>query len=176
VDDDEDEPGGTGGTGTTRTTDSDDDEPDVVPTGDETAQDYADALIASYDDSGSSDEIFGRDVVVCVSPLWVEAIGVETFQDAGIAPADIANGSSDLDDVALDQATAEEIVDALPGCGLPLIDLFIDGLGSSVKSSPAKVACIEGAITEDQIRAILVGQIRGEETAEPEDAVAQCLA
>lgn len=174
VDEDDDGPG------TTRRGDDGPDEdpnedPNERPTGDETAQDYADALVASYDSSSSSDEVFSRDVVECVSPIWVDAIGVETFQDAGIAPADIADGSSDLDDITLDQAAAEAIVDSLPVCGLALFDLFVDGLGSRVSEDPAKLACVEGAVSEAQIRAVLIDQIRGEETSDPEDLVAQCL-
>lgn len=165
-DDDDDGPG---------TTRGDDDGPDQGPTGDETAQDYADALVASYDASSSPDEVFSRDVVECVSPVWVDAIGVETFQDAGIAPADIADGSSDLDDITLDQAAAEAIVDSLPDCGLPLFDLFVDGLGSRVQDDPATLACVEGAVTDAQIRAALIEQVRGEESDDPEDLVAQCL-
>ena len=165
-DDDDDGPG---------TTRGDDDDPNPGPTGDETAQDYADALVASYDESSSSDEVFTRDVVECVAPIWVDAIGVATFQDAGIAPADIADGSSGLDDLTLDEAAAEDIVDSLPACGLPLFDLFVDGLGSRVSDDPAKLACVEGAVSEAQIRTVLIEQIQGEETSDPEDLVAQCL-
>lgn len=161
-------PDGTGGVDT----DARGNDRNEVPTGDETAQDYADALVASYDPR--SDDVFSMDVVECVAPIWVEAIGVGTFQSAGVTPGDLEHGGAGLDDVELDQATAETIVDALPGCGLPLFDLFVDGLGSDVTDDPATVACVRGAVSETQVRDALIGQIMGSSASDPEDLVGSC--
>ena len=173
----DDEPDGT--TSTTRddpprtgTSLVDDDED--PPTGDETEQDYIDALVSTFE--SDRDELFTRDDVECLASEWVPAIGVDAFQAAGITPADIESGDSGIEDVVLDRPTAESIVDAIPVCGLSLIDLFIDGLGSDVKDEPAKVACVEAAVTEDQVREALIADILGTEGAEdPEDLVGPCL-
>ena len=92
---------------------------------------------------GRRDEVFSRDDVGASRPKWVSAIGVEAFQAAGVTPADIESGDAGIQDVELDRTAAEAIVDAIPECGLTLIDLFIDGLPSRVKDDPAKVACVE---------------------------------
>lgn len=148
----------------------DDEDP---PTGDETEQDYIDALVATFEED--DDEVFTRDDVECLANEWVPAIGVEAFQAAGITPADLESGDSGIEDVVLDRSTAEAIVDGIPACDLSLIDLFIDGLGSDVKDDPTKVACVEAAVTEDQIREVLIADILGSETDDPEDLVGQCL-
>ena len=140
----------------------DDEDP---PTGDETEQDYIDALVATFEED--ADEVFTRDDVECLANEWVPAIGVEAFQAAGITPADIESGDSGIEDVVLDRSTAEAIVDGIPACDLSLIDLFIDGLGSDVKDDPTKVACVEAAVTEDQIREALIADILGSESRRP---------
>jgi hypothetical protein len=161
--------------GTVRRPDSDGPGDDDEPTGDETADQYADALVSSFRTQADEDEIFTLDVVECVSPLWIDAVGVEAFQAAGVTPAELESGASGLEDVSLDQASAEAIVDAVPGCGLPLIDLFIDGLGSRAQDDPAVRTCVEGAVTDAQMRAVLVDQIRGVDGDDPKDLVDQCL-
>lgn len=148
----------------------DDEDP---PTGDETEQDYIDALVATFEEN--PDELFTRDDVECLATEWVPAIGVDAFQAAGITPADLESGDAGIEDVVLDRPTGEAIVDAIPACGLSLIDLFIDGLGSDVKDDPTKVACVEAAVTEDQVREVLIADILGSETDDPEDLVGQCL-
>jgi len=175
--DDEDGPGTTSGPGTTvdepRTGTTEVDDPEEPPTGDETEADYAAALIASFE--GDPDEVFTQADVECIAPKWVAAIGVETFQAAGVTPADIESGDAGLQDVALDRTIAEGIVDAIPECGLDLMELFIDGLPSRVKDDPAKVACVEAAVTPDQVRTALVDEISGAEGPDPEDLAGQCL-
>jgi hypothetical protein len=143
------------------------------PTGDETEADYADALIASYE--ADDDEIFTLQDVECISPKWVAAIGVEAFQAAGVTPADIETGESGIQDVVIDRDAAEDIVDAIPECGLELMVLFVDGLPSRVKDDPAAVACIEGSVTVEQVREALIAEIMGAEGEDPEDLAASCI-
>ena len=70
-------------------------------------------------------------------------------------------------------------MDAIPECGIDLMDIFIDTLGSDVADDPAKVACVEGAVTEEQIRDFLVDDILGAERTgdrpDPEQLVGPCL-
>lgn len=146
---------------------------DDPPTGDETEAEYAAALVASFE--GDADEVFTQADVECIAPKWVSAIGVEAFQAAGITPADIADRESGLDDIVIDASTAEQIVDSIPECGLDLMALFIDGQPARIKDDPAKVACIEAAVTTDQVRASLIDEIRGAEGQDVDDLAGGCL-
>ena len=152
----------------------DDEDP---PTGDETEQDYIDALVATFE--AEEDQLFTEADAQCLAEAWVPAIGVEAFQEAGITPADLESGDAGIDDVVLDRSTAEDIVDGLPACGIELIDIFVDTLGPDVKDDPTKVACVEGAVTEEQIRTYLIDDILGTErtddSQDPEELVSACL-
>lgn len=146
---------------------------EAPPTGEETADDYADALIASFEEE--PDDLFTMEDIECIAPKWVRAIGVDAFQAEGITPADLASGDAGIQDVVIDRTAAERIVEVMPECGVPLMDVFLDGLPSSAQEDPAVRACLEENVSDEQISEALIADIMGAEGDDPEDLAGDCL-
>ncbi|MEO6628039.1 MAG: hypothetical protein ABIP03_05660 [Aquihabitans sp.] len=135
-------------------------------------KEYADALIATYD---AANDMFTKPQVVCMAKRWVPIIGVDTFEAKGVQPSDLADASSDMSSLKLDEPTAMALVKVLPKCNIDLRSMFIDPMTAS--ATPSQKACINKAITTEAIEQILAASFQGkpENSPNPTDLAAKCL-
>ena len=120
-------------------------------------QDYIDALVGSFDPEEDGED-FTKDEVACLANGWVRAVGVETFEKAGVSPDDIANNGEDFNDMNLSEAQANDMVDVYESCGIDVKQLMLKSFVSDA-ATPAQQACIKKALTDDAVRALLVDSI-----------------
>ncbi len=125
---------------------------------DATAADYVAALEENFGRSGG---VFSAEGVSCLASSWVDTLGVETFQEAGVAPADVARNQADLGDLELDRRTATALADAFADCGLELRDAYLKTLEGNL-SEQGKV-CVDEMLTAEVVRQAFVAELMGEE-------------
>ena len=139
-----------------------------VPELDAAEQKFADAMEVEF----ASDDIWASADLDCLAANWVDAIGVDTFEAAGMSPETFAgDGPGEL---GLDEATADEMVDAMVDCGLGF-DAFRSAMS---QGDEAAAACLGDNLPDEQLRAALVTLFQGdEESFEPlmEDAFDECI-
>lgn len=123
-----------------------------------TEEDYVEALAANF---GRSGDVFSEEGVTCLAGRWVEAIGTETFRDAGIAPGDLAANQARFEELELDRTTAEALADGFDACGLAIRDAYLRTLQGDL-SEQGKI-CVEELLTEDAVRRSFVADLLGEE-------------
>lgn len=155
------------GTEPRRTTTTDD-----GPAGGATRDDYVDALLASLE---AEDDVLPRDVAACVAPLWIDAIGVETLEDALITPEDLETGTDELGDLEYPRSTAEAMVDAFETCDMPLTEVIVAALPAEAREDPAVADCVEGAVEEDLLREALIAELTGEDTSDYDDQIQSAI-
>ena len=128
--------------------DGDDAATDRTPT-DAPEAEYVEVLATLQASSGAPEE-----VARCYSEGIVSAIGVDALHEAGIAPADFAQGSPTEQGLELDDGTADEIAEALAACGVsPVVELSLASLGTDL--SDGSIACVtEGLPNEAVARAM----------------------
>ena len=143
--------------------------PEYAPQGNETETDYVDAFVAGY--QARPDPTFAGIDMACVAPKWVAAIGLDAFFAAGVTPQRIATETSPLELLVGDEATAGAVVDAIPACGVTLVDVFINGLGVS---DPNTVACIRRSVTEEQVRPGYIAAVLGSDGPDAAQLTAPC--
>jgi hypothetical protein len=124
------------------------------------AQPYVDAMIAgmvSSDDDEDDDLQLEQDQAECLAPRWVETIGVDRLQDAGLEPDDFAT-DSDPDLSALDLSDEEggELYDAFGTCDIDLKAEFIRSLTTEQNLSEEDADCLSDAFSDDFLRRIMV--------------------
>lgn len=128
-------------------------------------QDYVDALVANIEgDTGA--ESFGPGQVECVAGNFVDVIGIEALQAAGISPEEFAEGDgSDFPpEVGVDEAKANELFDQFDACEVDLIEVFSKIFAAEGEELTAEQqACLEDVFTEENLRASFVADYLGEE-------------
>jgi hypothetical protein len=117
---------------------------------DEREQAYVDALMTQPTEDMSQDQ------AACIAGHWVEAIGVEVIEAGGVTPESIRDGSASINDIPADRATAEKVVAAYEACEFDLTDLVISGFASMAQDDPAKLACLESAVTDEVAREYMI--------------------
>lgn len=112
----------------------------------------------------------------CLGSGYVDVLGVEKLQSAGIAPDALAEGSS-LDDLSIDDDTAKALFDQFAACQIDpkdiyisFAELFLDG-----PLTPEQRTCLDGVLTEDNLRRSFVADATGAELdPDPLDADDDC--
>jgi hypothetical protein len=118
-------------------------------------QPYVDALLAQPH-PGMDDEQAG-----CVAGRWVQVVGTDAIEAAGVTADGLRDGTSSISDVPMDRPTAESVVDAYETCQLDLVEIVVAGVSPSAGDDPAKVTCIQGVITPDVARGYMVLALMG---------------
>jgi hypothetical protein len=123
----------------------------------EAEQPYVDAMIENFR-SGDADELTLTDEQAeCVGPKWIDTIGVERLEEAGLEPSDIASDSeSDISELGLSEDEGGELYDAFGACDVDLQALFIDSLAADEDLTDEDRQCLVDNFDEDFLRRILV--------------------
>ncbi|QXC61886.1 hypothetical protein KSP35_03385 [Aquihabitans sp. G128] len=182
----------------TTTTDVDDPDPQVTTTtdpdddpttttepggggGDDGAysrDDYVTAMIGSFDEDDS--EIYTKDQIDCLADRFVDVIGVDDLNDAGVTPKQLAEGDGeDLPaSLGVDEELAGDLYDQFAECDLDLKETFTKALTSfgGAKPTTAQLACLDRYLTDDNLRRSFVADYTGEDLADdPIDKASECL-
>jgi hypothetical protein len=125
---------------------------------------YSKAILDIY---GQGDtEVFSKEDATCVAPKMVEAIGVDTFKEAGVSPEQIASGEKALADLKLLQPEADRIIAAMESCGIVLQDLVLAVYSGGTELSATQRTCLQAALPDATVRAIMSAQFRGNQPPE----------
>lgn len=97
----------------------------------------------------------------CLAQAWVDIVGYDRIADAGATAEDLGGGSSeDWAGLEVTDDEADQLYDALDGCGLDIRQTFIDAFS---EGSPEARSCVEGALTEDLARESVRNTFLGED-------------
>jgi len=126
-----------------------------------TAAAYADAL---DDGLSEGDASLGQIVVtgeqaVCIAPLQVAAIGVQTLVDQEVPPVILADPAYRYDELGLDNTQAGAMLDAYATCGADVFGLFAVAL--TPDQDEAIQACAVASLDRDLARTALIAALTG---------------
>lgn len=115
--------------------------------------DYVEAIATSLGTSDESGLVVTPEEADCVAPEWVDVIGVDTFVDAGVAPADVAEDTFTPDELGLDVDQGLELIDAFEGCDVDVYAQYFDVLSEGLDDT--QKACLEGEFDQELSRQFL---------------------
>jgi hypothetical protein len=149
----------------------------TTPTGRQRSTDadaYVKALAAKVKDDGS--EVFGQAEASCLAGAYLDAIGVEALQAAGISPSDFAESDGDTFDgkVTLTEAMGNQVFDRFEPCGIDLPTLFRQ-ISEVENPTSDQEACFDRILTATNLRRSFVADYTGQELdPDPIDELLTC--
>jgi hypothetical protein len=148
----------------------DDDDDGEVSEG---AQPYVDAMIESFDNAPPDELQIDREQARCLAPRWVEAIGAERLQAAGIEPRDFADqGDVDLTEVGLSEDDGNAMYDAFGECDIDVKRVFVESFSTDRDVSDEDKDCLADAMSDDLLRRIMVTTfVAGDEALNQDEAL-----
>jgi hypothetical protein len=132
----------------------------------EEAQPYVDAMVQGMTSTDEESDLqLSPEQAECLAPRWVETIGVDRLQDAGIEPDDFASDADpDLSAMDLSEDEGNELYDAFGACDIDLKAEFIRSFTAEQELSEEDADCLVDAFSDDFLRRIMViTLIEGEE-------------
>lgn len=155
---------------TTDTTDTTESAPE--PVSGDSRDDYVASLVSTFEDDGGA--MYTKDQVQCLAENFVDTIGVDAFEQAGIT-AKAAADDGVMDQLKIDEPTAREMAASFDTCGVDLRKIFLDQIGTDDMTADQK-ACVEDVLTEEAIVESFVNDVTGNDTAkDPFDEVMSCV-
>ena len=120
-------------------------------------QAYVDAMVAGM----TNDETvpISKAQAECFSSRTVKTIGVDNLKAAGITPEAMGSSSDtslDLSKTKLSVADANKVYDHFGECGVDLRDMMMQSFSKDESITPEIKACFEGALSEKNLRALMV--------------------
>jgi hypothetical protein len=137
---------------------------------DEDEQAFVDALMGQQ-----PPESMDAEQAECIAGHWIQAVGVDAVEGAGVTAEGIAAGTSSINDIPVDRATAEKVVDSYESCEFDLVDLVVTGFSSMVQGDPTKLSCLEDAVTPEVAREYMISALMATESGAPDLAEIQTL-
>jgi hypothetical protein len=129
-------------------------------------QPYVDAMVTSFQQGDEDELTLTAEQSECVAPRWVDTIGVERFEDAGIEPADISDdGDDELSDLGLDEEQGGELYDAFGACDVDVKGLFIESLAGEQDLAEEDRDCLAENFDDDLLRRVMVVSLTGGDDA-----------
>lgn len=125
---------------------------------------YAQAIAKTFTKKESPDDIVLDDgQAECVSNHIVDIVGVDTYEEAGITPADLEDTDGFVGDVDVTEKQANDVYDSFKKCKVDLHAVFLESMAQDDEASDEAKQCLEGAMTEDVIRGLMVSGMTGDE-------------
>lgn len=137
---------------------------------------YIDALAAEL--IGTDRPLLTQDEATCISGAYVDAIGLDQLQGAGITPKDFADaeGSGFGDRLVLTPDTANEVYDQFAACGIDLAEV-VKRMAGEEGLTPTQSDCIDQIVTDENLRNAFVADFVGRSLPDdPLDQVEGCMA
>ncbi|MBX3313485.1 MAG: hypothetical protein KF906_04115 [Actinobacteria bacterium] len=120
-----------------------------------TEADYVAGMTASLGSSGQ----FTDEEKACMAEGLVGEIGYEAWKDAGVAPSELANDNP-FAELGLDTAEAEKLYTILDDCAGGLYEASVDSI---LGGDESKRACVEDALTEEQLKQVFIDAFQGKQ-------------
>lgn len=125
---------------------------------------YAQAIAKSFTTKEDADDLVLDDKQgECVGNHIVDIVGVDTYKEAGITPADLEDTDAFAGDVEVTEKQANDVYDSFKKCKVDLHAALVESMAQDEETSDAAKKCLEGAMTEDVIRGLLVSTMTGDE-------------
>lgn len=156
----------------TTTTPDEGDEVEVSGSG----RGYVDAMTDAM--TADEDMPLSDDQARCFSSRFVDTVGVDRLQAAGITPEMLSDDDSTMEFTELDLSEAEgnRIYDNFSRCGVNLREMMLESMASDDDLTPAMRSCMEGVLTDDNLRTLMVmTMIRGSEALEDDVAGSELM-
>ena len=137
----------------------------------EEEQPYVDAMVTNFQDS-DEELTMSEEQAQCVAPRWMDAIGLERLQEAGIEPADIESDDegTELTSLGLDEEAGGELYDAFGACDVDVKALFVESLAQDSGLSDEDRECVEENFDDDLLRRVMVASLtQGEEALQQDE-------
>lgn len=144
-------------------------------------QEYVDAIVEISDDG---DEAFTVEDRTCMAESFVDGLGVDAMDEAGVTPDDIrADPDSGPGELGFDFSgeQAADFYDRLSGC-MNVRAFFLEGMGSGGELPDEAIACLDENISDDLLeRFFTVGFTEGDAgfdddlDQELDDALEPCI-
>jgi hypothetical protein len=139
------------------------------------AQPYVDAMKVSMANSQDESDPFNlsEGQIDCMAPRMINAVGVDRLEEAGVTPEDIENDTDSMDfsDLDLSEDDGNAIYDAFGACDINLRDVMMESFASEDVPAEAQ-ECIEGVLTDDNLRTFIVSMmVNGEDGMESDPAM-----
>lgn len=118
------------------------------------------------------------DQVKCFSARYVDIVGVDRFESAGLTPEMIAaDNDGSFEELGLSEAEGNELYDAFGGCGIDLRGLMLSSVAEEDEEmAPEVIACMEQVFDEDTFRAFMVtSMIHGDDAMETDPEMAEVM-
>lgn len=146
-----------------------------APSSDE--QDYLDAFAGDIL-SGEGRELFTADQAQCLARRFLDEIGLDRLQAAGIAPEEFNIDGALGQQLGVDATEADQLYDEIGACGVDLKEALLSSIASGGEDvTPEERACLDAAITDDDIRRSFIADFTGEDLPDdPFDRLEQCFA
>lgn len=136
---------------------------------------YVDAMAEGMASAEDEELSLTEDQERCISARFVDVIGVERFEQAGIEPADLRTDEEALEftEIDLSEDEGNRLYDSFGACDVDLRQVMLDAMAADEEITPEMQACMEGAFTEENLRKLMVtSMVKGEDAAEDDPALA----
>jgi hypothetical protein len=125
------------------------------------AQAYVDAIVAAVEDDGDNLFTPGGTDPECIVSGWVSVIGLDRLDQAAIEPEDFGTeGGPDMAALELDEDEADDLYDTFETCGVDALEVTIDEMVADAEDGEAMRSCVESALTEEDLRAMMTSLFR----------------
>jgi hypothetical protein len=122
---------------------------------------YIDAVVAAVEDDEDSLFTPGATDPECIVSGWVAVIGLDRLEGAGIEPEDFrTEGGPDMAALELDEDEADDLYDTFETCGVDALEVTIDEVVADAEDGEAMRSCVESALTEEDLRAMMTSLFR----------------
>jgi hypothetical protein len=137
----------------TTTTEGGSNDPVEVDAG---GQAYVDAMVQSM--RAEDDFPLSDDQAQCFASRFVNTIGVDRLNAAGVTPEMIAGDDDSMEFTELDLSEDEgnELYDQFGECNIDLREMFLQSMAADEDVSPAMQSCMETVLTDDNLRKLMV--------------------
>ncbi len=152
----------------------------VEPGPNDEADPYIDALKRSWQASNleGDDLPMTDDQIDCMAPHIVGILGVERMKANGVTPADLESDEPlDFSGQDVTEEEAQAVYDTFGTCGMDLRDLMLADMADDEGSDAAYLACMEDALSEENVRLLIVTtMVKGTDALETDAEVAPVMA
>ena len=134
-------------------------------------QPYVDAVIDNFRTADEDELRLTDEQAECVGPKWIDTIGVERMEEAGLEPSDISSDSeSDIAELGLSEEEGGELYDAFGACDVDLEALFVDSLAADQDLTDEDRECLADNFDDDFLRRIIIVSLtQGDDALEDDE-------
>lgn len=123
------------------------------------AQPYVDALVESLLEDQDDEFGYDEDEAECIAEKAIDTIGVDTLEEEGITPEDVAASDGPDELVDLSSSQARRIAEAFPDCGVDFAALFAADAPEEARG------CVEDNLDEDALIDAFALSLQGDDEA-----------